>query len=229
MTAPLLGLALFGVLVVGLPVLTADRDGVPPRVAAAAHLLSLLGWAVLPTVWLACSSSAAASQIFGGPGARERCLSGLSQVGLGLLRYLPAGAILGLLGWHVLRQAVLARRAELRRSGLERSVRRSTSRGEVWVVPSAGPLACAEGLWHCRAVVSSGLLARLETAEREAVCEHEAAHVRLGHPRLLLFGTAVAATARTLTWEGRAGLGPGSSRVRLRVRRQRRAWRSPEP
>jgi hypothetical protein len=53
-------------------------------------------------------------------------------------------------------------------------------------------VAFAAGIVRPRAVISSGLLASLEETERRAVCAHEAAHVRLGHPRLLLVGAAVA-------------------------------------
>jgi hypothetical protein len=86
-------------------------------------------------------------------------------------------------------------------------VRRPTIAGEVWVVPSEHPAAFASGLWRCRAVVTSGMLAPLEGAERQAVCEHEAAHVRLGHPRLLIVGGAIAAAYGRFppvrqAWEG---------------------------
>lgn len=193
MSAPFLGLALFGVLI-GLPILTSSRHDVSPRVAAGAYLVSLVGWALLPAVWLVCSGSAIGLWLSGMRCAGGGCLLGVDHSGWALVGYVPSGAVLGVLTWHGLRQAMAARRAEMRGTALESSVRRPTSAGEVWVVPSARPVACAAGLWRCRAVVSSGLLALLGAHEREAVCEHEAAHVRLGHPRLLVFGGAVAAT-----------------------------------
>lgn len=63
----------------------------------------------------------------------------------------------------------------------------------VWVVSSDQPAAYTVGLWRPKAVVTTALLAPLGPAERRAVCEHEAAHLRLGHPRLLLAGGSVAA------------------------------------
>lgn len=206
MSAALLGLGFFAVLV-GLVMLTGRHPGVSPRVAAGAHLVSLVGWALLPAVWLVCSGSALGSWLSGIRSAGGGCLFGLEQGQWALLGYLPGAALLGVLVWHGLRRAAAARRAEMPAQALARSVCRPTSAGEVWVVPSAQPIACATGLWRCRAVVSSGLLALLEAREREAVCEHEAAHVRLGHPRLLVFAAAVAAAYGTFApvrraWDG---------------------------
>ncbi len=191
MSDALVGLGFFALLI-GLPVLTARRHGVSPRVAAGAHLVSLVGWAVLPAVWLVCSGSALGSWLSGIRATGGGCLLGLDHGQWALLGYVPGAAVLGVLVWQGLHRAATARRAEMRGIALSGSVRRPTSAGEVWVVPSARPVACATGLWRCRAMVSSGLLAPLEAPEREAVCEHEAAHVRLGHPRLLIFGAAVA-------------------------------------
>jgi hypothetical protein len=47
-------------------------------------------------------------------------------------------------------------------------------------------------------VVSTGLLALLTPAEQEAVLHHEAAHIRLGHPRILLLGAVIARSYRWL-------------------------------
>jgi hypothetical protein len=196
-SAAIVGLGFFAVLVgvpvlTGHPALTGRGGGVSPRVAAGAHLVSLVGWALLPAVWLACSGSALGSWLSGIRPAGGGCLFGLDQGQWTLLGYLPGTAVLGVLVWHGLRRAAAARRAEMPTEALAGSVCRPTRAGEVWVIPSARPVACAAGLWRCRAVVSSGLLAALGAREREAVCEHEVAHVRLGHPRLLVFGGAVA-------------------------------------
>ena len=80
----------------------------------------------------------------------------------------------------------------MRRAVRTGAVRRPTQAGEVWIVASPIPVAFAAGIVRPRAVISSGLLAPLVEAERRAVCEHEAAHVRLGHPRLLVVGATVA-------------------------------------
>ncbi len=206
MSAPAAGLGFFAVLV-GLSALAGRRDGVPPRVAAGAHLVSLIGWALLPAVWLACSGSALGSWLGGIRTPGGGCLLGLDHGQWQLLGYLPGTAVLGVLVWHTLRHAAAARRAEVRGAALSKSVRRPTSAGEVWVVPSGHPVAVASGLWRCRAVVTSGMLASLGGAERQAVCEHEAAHVRLGHPRLLVVCGAVAAAYGRLrpvrqAWDG---------------------------
>jgi hypothetical protein len=190
-SAAAVGLGFFVVLV-GLP-LIAGRRGVSPRVAAGAHLVSLLGWALLPAVWLACLGSALGSWLGGIRTSGGSCLLGLDHGQWQLLGYVPGTLVLGVLVFHGLRHAAAARRTEMRGMALSGSVRRPTSAGEVWVVPSDHPVAFASGLWRCRAVVTSGMLAPLEGAERQAVCEHEAAHVRLGHPRLLVVCGAVAA------------------------------------
>jgi len=186
------GLGFFAVLAL-LPVLARRRHGVSPRVAAGAHLVSFLGWALLPAVWVACVGVALGSWLGGIRTPGGGCLLGLDHGEWQLLGYVPGALVLGVLVWHGLRHAAAARRAEMRGIALSRSVRRPTSAGEVWVVPSEHPVAFAAGLWRCRAVVTSGMLARLEGGEREAVCEHEAAHVRLGHPRLLVLCGAIAA------------------------------------
>lgn len=191
MTPTVAGVGLFALLAV-LP-LPAGRRGVSPRVAAGAHLVTLVGWGLLPVVWLACLGGSVGPWVGGIRVPGGGCLLGLDHGQWQLLGYLPAAVVLGVVVWHGLLLATAARRAEMRGAALGGSVRRLTSTGEVWVVPSSRPVAVAAGLWRSRAVVSSGLLAPLREAERQAVCEHEAAHVRLGHPRLLIVGGAVAA------------------------------------
>jgi len=195
---------------VALPVLFAlvgRRRHVSPRVAAGAHLVTLVGWALLPAVWLACIGSAIGSWVGGIHASGGSCLLGLDHGQWQLVGYAPGALVLGVLTWHGLRHAAAARRVEMRGVALLGSARRSTSAGEVWVVPSEEPVAFAAGLWRCRAVVTSGMLDPLTEAERQAVCEHEAAHVRLGHPRLLVVCGAVAAAYGRFppvrrAWEG---------------------------
>lgn len=182
------------VLLVGLPALVGGGKGVSPRLAAVAHLVSLLGWGLLPAVWLGCMGARIGSWLAGIPGPEGGCLLGLQRGQWLLLGYLPAAVVLAVLVGYGVRLAVAARRAELRGLALAGSARRATSGGAaVWVVPSQRPAAYAGGLWRARAVVTAGLLAPLDEFERQAVCEHEGAHVRLGHPRLLIAGGAVAA------------------------------------
>lgn len=192
MSAAAAALGLLGLLVV-LPGLIGARAGASPRVAAGAHLVSLVGWGLLPTVWLACTGGAIGSWAAGIRLSGGGCLLGLDRGDWQLLGYVPTAVALGLLVRQAVRLAVACRRAELRGSALDGSARPAVGGGWVWVIPSAQPAAFAAGLWHPRAVVTSALLAPLDERERLAVCAHEAAHVRLGHPRALLLGGTVAA------------------------------------
>jgi hypothetical protein len=206
-TAAAIGLALFAALIL-LPVVTRGSGGVWPRAAAGAYLISLLGWGFLPAVWLACLGGSVGSWLAGTKVSGGGCLLGLEQGQWRLLAYLPGACALGLVVCHAARLAIRARRVELRGLALAGSDRRQVRGGAtVWVVPADRPAAYAGGLWRSRAVVTSGLLAPLDEPERQAVCEHEAAHVRLGHPRLLVAGGAVAAAYGWLppvrrAWDG---------------------------
>lgn len=186
------GVGLFALLA-ALGALARRSRGTSPRVAAGAHLVSLLGWGLVPVVWLACLGASLGSYLDGVRTPGGACLLGFERFQWQLLGFVPAAALLGVLVWRTLPAAGAARRAEMRRAVRAAAVRRPTQAGEVWIVASPIPVAFAAGLVRPRAVISSGLLAPLEQAERQAVCEHEAAHVRFGHPRLLLVGAAVAA------------------------------------
>jgi Zn-dependent protease with chaperone function len=182
------------VLLVVLPAFVRARSGASPRVAAGAHLVSLLGWGVVPAVWLACFSGSLSSWLTGSGPPGKGCLMGFDRGEWQLLGYTPAAVVLGLLAWEALGVAIATHRAELRGVALARSACYVASGGtRVWVVDYDQPVAYAGGLCRPRAVVTTALLAPLEEAERRAVCEHEAAHLRLGHPRLLLAGGSVAA------------------------------------
>jgi Zn-dependent protease with chaperone function len=192
-TAAAAGAALL-VLLVALPAFVRARSGVSPRVAAGAYLVILIGWGVLPAVWLACFTSALSSWLAGGGASGRGCLMGFDRGQWELVGYGLGGAVLGLLAWEALRVAAATHRAELRGVALAQSSRCVVSGGtQVWVVDSDQPAAYTGGLCRPKAVVTTALLAPLEPAESRAVCEHEAAHLRLGHPRLLLAGASVAA------------------------------------
>jgi Zn-dependent protease with chaperone function len=195
MSALAAGLGL-SALMVALPLLTRARSGVSPRVAAGSYLVILVGWALLPVVWLACLGAAGGSCVAGIRMSGGGCLLGWDREDWLLVGFVPAAALLGILGWRAVTIAAAARRAELRGPALAGAVPLPTGGGCVWVVPSPVPVAFAAGLWRPRAVVTSGLLNPLNEEERRAVCAHEAAHVRLGHPRILLVGGAVAAAFR---------------------------------
>lgn len=184
------------------------QASVSPRVAAGAHFVSLVSWGVVPTIWLACLGGSLGSWVVGTLAPYDGCAIGATPTALQLLGYVPAAASLVALTWKAAQAALMTRRAELRGMALARSARYvPAGGGAVWVVPSREPAAYAAGLWRPKAVVTSALLAKLGPAQRRAVCEHETAHVRLGHPRLLLVGGAVAALYGALrpvkrSWEG---------------------------
>jgi hypothetical protein len=194
------------VLLILLPRVLGAREQISPRVAAGGHLVALIGWALLPALWLACLGGAIGSWI-AGTRLSGGCLFGLNRGQWQLLGYLPAAAALGVLVWHAIRRAVAAQAAQLRGLALAASARQQVQGGPVWVVPSTQPAAYAGGLWRPKAVVTSGLLAPLDPRERAAVCEHEVAHVRLGHPRVCWAGGAVASAYGVLppvrqAWDG---------------------------
>jgi Zn-dependent protease with chaperone function len=164
---------------------------VPPRLLAALHMVSLAGLPLLPAAGAVCAGLGLALPSPRAAAAAAHCGSG---PGAGL--WLPAGlslAALAPLAWQAARVLPAARRAELAGMALAAArPRRLPGGGLVWVLPSPDPAAYACGLRRPRAVVTTGLLDLLDPAEQRAACEHEYAHVRLGHPRLLLLGAVVA-------------------------------------
>lgn len=182
-----------------------------PRLLAASHLVSLVGWMFLPAGWLACAGLDIAGALTRTTSAG--CRVGASWFGIqaGIWQLLGVGVVVLVVGplvWQGLRALVFARRIELRGLAAAGARRRCLrGGGSVWVLPAAEPLAYAGGVLRPRAVVTTGLLDLLDPTEREAVLEHEGAHLRLGHPRLLLLGAAVARAYRFLppvrrTWAG---------------------------
>lgn len=170
------------------------------RLAAALHLVVLLGWAVLPVAALACLGQgfgATVAHLAGEETARSQaaCPTGplttpwqLAGLGLGVLGVVP----LARQGWTTLRSARRLERdlADCPPGSFHKVASRAGR--EVLVVESDERVALAGGLAHPKALVSTGLLAGLGEQERRAVIEHEAAHLRLGHPRALLLGGIVA-------------------------------------
>jgi Zn-dependent protease with chaperone function len=97
------------------------------------------------------------------------------------------------------RAALTARRAGPRGRALAAAVPRRAPGGvTASVVPSSRPAAWCGGLRHPQVVVTTGLLGLLGPAEPEAVLAHEAAHIRLGHPRILLTGAVIGRSYRWL-------------------------------
>jgi Zn-dependent protease with chaperone function len=169
-----------------------------PRLLAVGHLVSLIGWALLPAGWLACAGLGVAGVLTRSASGAVVCRLGESWFGIHAGPWQLAGiglvlAALSPLAWQGARTVSWARRTEPRGFALAAATPcRLRGGGSAWIVPADEPLAYAAGLRHPRAVVTTGLLGLLDPAERRAVLEHEGAHVRLGHPRLLLLGAAVA-------------------------------------
>jgi Zn-dependent protease with chaperone function len=163
-----------------------------PRLLTAAYLIALLALALLPAGWLACLGTALVGLAVGGGSPTAECWLGLDGRSWRLVADAVALGALVPLAWQGVRLGVRTWRAEPRRVELATADRRCLrSGGTVWVIPSEQPIAYAGGVVQPRAIITTGLLAMLGPLEQEAVLEHEAAHVRLGHPRLLLLGAAV--------------------------------------
>ncbi len=171
-----------------------------PRLAASAAILTLAGIGLMPPLLLACAAVAWGTAA--GPGGHMVagvCVLAAGPIGPGQL------ILYGLAAALAARAAVLAaaalraaRRAELRGLALAAAApRQLPGGGTAWIIPSRQLAAHCAGLRRPRAVVSTGLLDLLTPAEQEAVLAHELAHVRLGHPRILLLG---AVTARAYRW-----------------------------
>jgi hypothetical protein len=179
-----------------LPELDGDRWAAlraSPRLSAAGHLVRLIGLGVLPAGWLACLATGFVGLVSHSPGIDDGCWLGLD---LGIWRLLLYGLALAALlpvGWQAGQIVRRTARLQLVGAALAKATKhRLRGGGVVWVVPSEQVMAYATGLVRPHAVVTSGLLELLTPPEREAVLEHEGAHVRFGHPQLLLLGAAVA-------------------------------------
>lgn len=183
-----LGIALAGVLALGAPGLAAvvsDRR-TSPRVAAAVHLWALIGIAVAPVALMVCLA---------GPRSmlRGACHGVLEHRGhlLAWAALAVAGAILVWLALAGSRTLRATRAADPRRLGAGQPTK--TEGGvPVYVLPVERPVAFAVGLRRARVVVSQGLMDLLSEEERRAALAHEVAHVRGGHPALLLLGRVMA-------------------------------------
>jgi Zn-dependent protease with chaperone function len=171
-----------------------------PRLAASAAILTLAGIGLMPPLLLACAAAAWGTATGrGGHTVAGVCVLASGPIGPGQL------VLYGLAAALAARTAVLAaaalraaRRAELRGLALAAAAPRQVpGGGTAWIIPAQQLAAHCAGLRRPRAVVSTGLLDLLTPAEQEAVLRHELAHIRLGHPRILLLG---AVTARAYRW-----------------------------
>lgn len=166
-----------------------------PRLGAAAGMLTLAGIGLMPPLLLACAAAALGTTAGrGGHTTAGACVAAAGPAGPGQLALYGLAAALAartvFLAAHTLRAA---RRTELRGLALAAAVpRQPAGGGTAWIVHAGQLAAHCTGLRRPRAIVSTGLLDLLTPAEQEAVLAHEVAHIRLGHPRLLLLGAVIA-------------------------------------
>jgi Zn-dependent protease with chaperone function len=172
-----------------------------PRLAAALELLTLSALALMPPILVACAAATWASA----SGSEGRMVAGVcvladGPIGAGQAAlYALAIALAAHTGSCAIRAVRAARRAELSGLALRAATPKTLSDGATaWILPSERPAAYCAGIRRPRAVVTSGLLAPLNPSEQEAVLRHEIAHLRLGHPRILILGDAVERAYRFL-------------------------------
>jgi Zn-dependent protease with chaperone function len=172
-----------------------------PRLGAVVEVLTLAGIGLAPPLLLACAAAAAGTW----PGGRGHMVAGVCVLAAGpagpaqLALYGLAAALLARTGAVAARAAVAARRAGPRGWALAAATPRRLPGGcTAQVVPSGQVAAWCGGLRHPQVVVTTGLLSLLGPAEQHAVLAHEAAHVRLGHPRILLAGAVIGRSYRWL-------------------------------
>lgn len=171
-----------------------------PRLLAGLYLVGLAGLVLLPSAALSCTLvglvPATGVPSAGCVGAATRSWWPVAAAATGLLT-------LGPLVWHAAHILIATTRTTPSSAVLAGAERRRTCRrAVVWVLPSSQLAAHTCGTRHPRAIVTRGLLDLLGPAEQQAVCEHEAAHLRLGHPRLLLVAAPIARTYRFLPGVG---------------------------
>jgi Zn-dependent protease with chaperone function len=172
-----------------------------PRLAAVVEVLTLAGIGLMPPLLLACAAAAAGTW----SGAPGHMLAGACVLAAGpagpaqLALYGLAAALLARAGAVAARAAAAVRRAGPRGRALAAATPRRAPGGvTAWVVPSGQAAAWCGGLRRPQVVVTTALLGLLSPAEQQAVLAHEAAHVRLGHPRILLAGAVIGRSYRWL-------------------------------
>jgi Zn-dependent protease with chaperone function len=190
-------------LVIARPAVTAAA----PRLGASVEVLTLAAIGLMPPLLLACAAAALGSAAEGAGATRAAghmvagvCVLAAGPAGLAQLAvYGLAVALLTRTGLLAARTIAAARRAGLRGQALTGATPRRLPGGvTAWIVPAGQPAAYCAGLRRPRPVVTTGLLGLLTPAEQGAVLCHEAAHIRLGHTRILLFGAVIARSYRWL-------------------------------
>ena len=171
-----------------------------PRLGAVVEVLTLAAIGLAPPL-LACTAAAVGTW----SGAGGAMVAGVCVLAAGptgpaqLALYGLAAAVLARTGVFAVRAVSVTRTAGLRGPARDGATPRRLPGGvTAWVVPSGQVAAWCGGLRRPQVVVTTGLLGLLEPAEQRAVLVHEAAHVRLGHPPILLFGAVIGHSYRWL-------------------------------
>jgi len=171
-----------------------------PRLGAVVEVLTLAAIGLAPPL-LACTAAAVGTW----SGAGGAMVAGVCVLAAGptgpaqLALYGLAAAVLARTGVFAVRAVSVTRTAGLRGPARDGATPRRLPGGvTAWVAPSGQVAAWCGGLRRPQVVVTTGLLGLLEPAEQRAVLVHEAAHVRLGHPPILLFGAVIGRSYRWL-------------------------------
>lgn len=170
------------------------KDYVTPKGLASMHLLTLIGLALLPIGWLSCLAGGIGAALYPNSALSISCW--ISKGGFNIWRAsteIIALFFLARLGWAGFQVA----RATSKISAGKVSFIGCTGTSpqqlkKLVVIPTEEVVAFASGIIRPKVIVSSGLLKLLEPPEQDAVIEHELAHLRLDHPRILFLGATIA-------------------------------------
>jgi Zn-dependent protease with chaperone function len=201
MSALWVAITLVGVIAVVFAVARPAATTRAPRLGATVELLTLAAIGLMPPLLFVCAAatwgtaSGSSGHMVAGVCVLANGTIGPAQLAL----YALAGVLLVRTGVLAVRTVRASQRAELNGLALDHAIPRALPDGETaWILPSERLAAYSGGLRHPRAVVTTGLLDLLDPDEQDAVLRHEVAHLRLGHPRIVVLGGVVARAYRWL-------------------------------
>ncbi len=166
---------------------------VTPKGLASMHLLTLIGLALLPIGWLSCLAGGIGTALYPNSALSISCW--ISKGGFNVWRASTEALTLFFLArlvWAGFQVARATSQVSMNRISFLGPTGSSTQRlKKLIVIPTDTVVAFASGIRRPKIIVSSGLLKLLEPPEQDAVIEHELAHLRLGHPRILFIGATI--------------------------------------
>lgn len=164
-----------------------------PKLLVSMYLLTLIGLAILPIGWLACVAGGIGDAI--DPKATLSITCWINSGGFNIWR-ISVELFSALFATRLIWVGILLCRATsqidtrgIAISDANQACMQQNTR--VVIVSSSTPVAFATGIFRSRAIISTGLLELLEPPEQRAVIEHELAHIRLGHPRILFIAATI--------------------------------------